>query len=88
MSIPSPLPRNVFETGRESAVQVARRSRLVGSLKPPVQFVSFWAAITLPFAHLGILAQGIESLSALSLFLGLLTLNLLALYLGHGYNQE
>lgn len=87
MSIPSQLPRNVLATGRESAAQVARRSRLVGSLKPPVQFVAFWAAIALPFAHLGLLAQGIESAGALTLFLGLLGLNLVALYVGHGYNQ-
>lgn len=56
-------------------------------LKPPLQFVSFWGAVGLPFALLGMLAQGLESPTTVASFLCLLTLNVLALYAGHGYNR-
>ncbi|SEH13432.1 hypothetical protein SAMN04487967_1370 [Natronorubrum sediminis] len=63
------------------------RRSLVDSVKLPVQFVSFWGAIALPFAHLPLLAQGLGSPQATLLFLVLLAANVLALYVGHGYKR-
>ena len=61
---------------------------LVRSLKGPAQFLSFWIAIALPFVHLPLLAQGLGDPSVTFTFLALLVANALALYVGHGYNQE
>ena len=56
-------------------------------LKPYVQFTGFWGAIFLPFVHVSILAHGLTSLELTLTFIALLTLNLFALYIGHGYKQ-
>ena len=90
MSTPSPLSNDTpSNSDRETVTRSgAHWARLAGTLKHPVQFLCFWSAITLPFAHLSLLARGIESPSAVLLFLGLLALNLVALYVGHGYHQR
>lgn len=62
-------------------------SKLAQSLKTPLQFLSFWGAIGLPFVQLSLLADGIQSSSAAVLFLALLVTNIVALYVGHGYKQ-
>nr|WP_290811328.1 hypothetical protein [Halovivax sp.] len=86
MSKPSPLANgSLGRVGREAD---ALATRLAHSLKQPVQFLSFWGAIGLPFVHLSMLVQGLESVSTVALFVGLLALNVVALYLGHGYNQS
>ncbi|WP_255191204.1 hypothetical protein [Natronobeatus ordinarius] len=72
------------ETDHQSGARLRRFAR---SLKGPVQFVSFWAAIALPFLHVPLLAGGLNGLNVTLAFLGLLVANLLALYVGHGYNQ-
>ncbi|WP_247730788.1 hypothetical protein [Halovivax limisalsi] len=77
-------PRALARLGREAD---AAASRIARSIKAPLQFLSFWGAIGLPFAHLGLLVQGLESLASVTLFVGLLALNVVALYVGHGYNQ-
>ena len=61
---------------------------LAARLKSPLQFLSFWGAIALPFVHLSLLAQGLESLAVMGLFVALLALNVVALYVGHGYKQS
>ncbi|WP_254864421.1 hypothetical protein [Halovivax gelatinilyticus] len=78
-------PRPLARVGRDADAALSALARL---LKGPLQFVSFWAAIGLPFAHLGILAQGLESASTALLFVSLLALNAVALYFGHGYKQH
>lgn len=59
----------------------------LASLKGPVQFTSFWLAIGLPFVHVPLLARGLGSRYVSLAFFTLLSLNVLALYVGHGYNQ-
>lgn len=65
-----------------------QRSRVARSVKGPAQFLSFWIAIALPFVHLPLLAQGLGDPTATLTFFILLAVNVVALYLGHGYNQE
>ncbi|MFC4249644.1 hypothetical protein ACFOZ7_22375 [Natribaculum luteum] len=64
-----------------------RRQRLVRSVKGPIQFLGFWVAITLPFVHVPLLVRGLDEPGVTAAFLGLVAVNLLALYAGHGYNQ-
>ncbi len=83
----SPLlvPGSFVRLGREADVLA---SRLARSLKAPLQFLSFWGAIGLPFAHLGLLVNGLESTGAVMAFVALLALNVVALYVGHGYKRD
>ena len=83
ISKPSPLAGTSI--GRVADLGV---TRLAARLKSPLQFLSFWGAIALPFAHLSLLAQGLESLTVMGLFVALLALNVVALYVGHGYKQS
>lgn len=54
----------------------------------PVKVLAFWAAIVLPFLHLSLLATGLESRSMTLAFIGLVTVNVGALWLGHPYGRE
>ncbi len=54
---------------------------------PPVQFVGFWAAISLPFLYLPLLSGGLDG-AELTVFVGLLALNVVALFVGHGHRRE
>ena len=63
-------------------------SRVTNSIKRPAQFLSFWIAIGLPFVHLPLLSQGLGDPSVTLAFVALLAVNVVALYLGHGYNQD
>ena len=87
MSNHSPLSNeSLGPSGPEADPQQGRP--IVRSLKGPAQFLSFWIAIALPFVHLPLLAQGLGDPSVTATFLVLLVANALALYVGHGYNQE
>ncbi|MWV41460.1 hypothetical protein [Natrialba sp. INN-245] len=88
MSNHSPLPNeSIGQSGSETG-HLSGYRRLVHSLKGPAQFLSFWIAITLPFVHLPLLAQGLGDRRITVAFLALLTVNVLALYVGHGHNRE
>lgn len=89
MSNHSPLSNESIDpTGPETDQDHKRRGRFASRLEGPAQFLSFWVAIALPFVHVPLLAQGLGDSSVRLTFLLLLGLNVLALYLGHGYNQE
>ncbi|WP_265109375.1 hypothetical protein [Halosolutus halophilus] len=90
MSNHSPLSNESIAPSNPEAERQheGRRSRLARSVKGPAQFLSFWIAIALPFVHLPLLAQGLDDATATLTFLALLGLNVVALYVGHGYNQE
>ena len=89
MSNPSPLSNeSIGPSSPEPDRQHEQRLyRLVRSVKGPTQFLSFWAAIALPFVHLPLLAQGLGDPQITSTFLVLLAVNVCALYVGHGYKQ-
>ncbi|WP_228546435.1 hypothetical protein [Halegenticoccus tardaugens] len=56
------------------------------SVARSVQFVAFWLAVILPLALLALVAVGLPR-GWLSVFLGLLALNAVALAAGHGYGR-
>jgi tryptophan-rich sensory protein len=58
-------------------------ARLVAA---PLRFVGFWVAIALPFLYLPLLFGGLDGQQALVFGL-LLTVNALALVIGHGYRR-
>ncbi|MFU8868365.1 hypothetical protein [Natronococcus sp.] len=48
---------------------------------------SFWTAIVLPFLYVPLLATGLSTATETATFLGLLGINLAALYVGHAYGR-
>lgn len=52
----------------------------------PVRVIAFWTAIALPFLHIPLLLRGLEATPELYAFFGLITLNFVALVIGHGHN--
>lgn len=61
--------------------------RRAPSLAKPIRVASFWTAIVLPFLHVPMLATGLSNSTETTAFLGLLALNLLALYVGHSHRR-
>ncbi|SDQ87562.1 hypothetical protein [Natronobacterium texcoconense] len=57
------------------------------SLAPSIRKVGFWAGIGLPFLHVPVLLTGLSTSIETLVFLGLLALNLGALYVGHSYRR-
>ncbi|WP_266078027.1 hypothetical protein [Haladaptatus caseinilyticus] len=53
------------------------------SLSTPVRFIGFWTAVALPFLYMPLLVTGLDTPGQLQTFLILLTLNLIALLVGH-----
>ncbi|SEW03654.1 hypothetical protein [Natrinema salifodinae] len=53
-----------------------------------VTAVGFWIATVLPIVYVPVIAAGIDSMSRLSLFVGLLAINVLALVVGHDYQAS
>ncbi len=54
----------------------------------PLKGLAFWTAIALPFLHLPLLASGLGSRSQTMAFVALLTLNVVALLVGHPYRGD
>lgn len=89
MSTPSPLSNETLSPATSADAHLRNvHHRIARSLKAPVQFLSFWAAIVLPFAHVALLANGLDGLGTIATFSALLVANVVALYVGHGYNQS
>ena len=59
----------------------------VKKLLTPIQFIGFWSAIALPLGYLPFLYGGHLSPSA-EVLGPLLVLNLLAMFVGHGYKSD
>ncbi|MCU4926986.1 hypothetical protein OB905_13505 [Halobacteria archaeon AArc-dxtr1] len=87
MSNRSPLSNETITPSSTDADRHESRFHLQ-KLKRPAQFLSFWLAIALPFVHLPLLTQGLGDLTTLVAFLVLLSVNVVALYVGHGYKQS
>lgn len=67
--------RSVLETARHHVVT-------------PVQLVGFWSAIALPFLYVPLVVTGLETTAELTVFLGLLAANVVAIALGHSYRPD
>lgn len=52
----------------------------------PLRFLSFWAAVALPFLYLPLLVGGLEG-QQVTVFVALLLANLVALVVGHEYRR-
>ncbi len=89
MSNHTPLSNeSVTPSSPEADRNEERRSHsAVHSLKRPLQFVSFWVAIALPFVYLPLLTRGLGDPQVTFTFLMLLALNVFALYIGHDYGE-
>ncbi|WP_458187801.1 hypothetical protein [Haladaptatus sp. NG-WS-4] len=55
-------------------------------IAPPVQFLGFWAAVSLPFLYAPLLFDGLVG-TELTVFVGLLVFHVVALVVGHGYRR-
>ena len=88
MSNHSPLSNESLGPSSPETDRQRERRSLVRTVKGPAQFLSFWVAIALPFVHVPLLAQGLGDPSITLTFLALLSVNVVALYVGHGHNQE
>ena len=67
------------------AADVARQG--THTLRATVRGLSFWAAILLPLVYLPLLSSGLGSQTGF-IFLGLLAVNLLALFVGHNHSNQ
>ena len=70
-------------TKPRSLVGTVDSAALVGLLLSPLKRLAFWTAVVLPFLHLSLLTTGLESQSTVLAFVGLVSLNVLALVVGH-----
>ena len=52
----------------------------------PLRFLAFWVAVALPFLYLPLLVGGLQG-QQLTVFVGLLLANVVALVVGHEYRQ-
>ena len=57
-------------------------------LTTPIEMVSFWLAVALPFLYLPLLVSGVTTNSELMTVLMLLGLNVVALLVGHDHRNE
>lgn len=64
------------------------RPSLSSLLLRPIKLLAFWSAIVLPFLHLSLLLNGLESESMILAFLALLVLNAVAIYIGHPHGSK
>ncbi|WP_458210666.1 hypothetical protein [Haladaptatus sp. NG-SE-30] len=79
-STPSTL-RNENAIDFQFAATMARRV-----IAPPVQFLGFWAAVSIPFLYLPLLPGGLPG-TELTVFVSLLAFHVAALVIGHGYRR-
>ncbi|ATW88954.1 hypothetical protein halTADL_2207 [Halohasta litchfieldiae] len=69
----------------DSVTDAARRGTL--ALEASIRGVSFWAAILLPLVYLPLLSGGLEPQTGY-IVIGLLALNLIALFVGHSHTHN
>ena len=53
-----------------------------------VTMISFWLGTLLPIVYLPVFLTGIDSITRFSLFLGLIAVNVVALVVGHNYQNS
>ncbi len=79
-SAPSTI-RNENAIDLQSSMTAARRA-----IALPVRFVGFWAAVSLPFLYLPLLADGLPG-AELPAFVTLLVIHVAALVVGHDHRR-
>lgn len=68
-----------------SAADIARQGSV--ALGATIRGVSFWAAILLPLVYLPLLSSGLGAQTGY-IVIGLLALNLIALFIGHNHTHN
>lgn len=58
------------------------------ALTTPLEVVSFWVAVVLPFLYVPLLLSGISLQGELLTFVGLLAINVAAFLVGHGHKRN
>jgi hypothetical protein len=86
MSRPPQYETNELTLALHGGSAVARRS--LSLLRRQVQAAGFWVAVAMPFLHVPLLLSGLDTATDTWLFVALISLNLLALVIGHGYRPE
>lgn len=91
MSSPPATHDSRASTASDSAERQDRSrgtlERISPTLAKPIRRIGFWIAIVLPVVYVPFLVTGLSTASETVWFLGLLTVNLVALYVGHAYHQ-
>ena len=79
------------ETAQESTGDGTDDELLLEEVAPtyatPIRVTGFWGAILFPVVYVPVLATGLSTALELGLFLGLIAVNLLALYVGHAHRR-
>ncbi|WP_245977530.1 hypothetical protein [Halopiger aswanensis] len=65
-----------------------RLERAAPTIASSVRKTCFWGAILLPFLHVPLLLTGLATPAETAVFFGLLTINFVALYVGHAYEKD
>lgn len=86
-SITSPADAGEAAAGRTKLATLYGRYR-EHAVTTPVEVISFWSAIALPFLYVPLLFTGISTQGELLTFIGLLALNIAAFLAGHGHKRE
>lgn len=71
-----------------SAPRFVSKRRYPWSLVRSIEAAAFWTAITLPFLYLPLLLTGLSTGDRMVAFLGLVSLNVVALVVGHRYGMR
>lgn len=64
------------------------RGASTATLPTSIKVGAFWAAVLLPFCALALLASGLSTRAEYGLFVSLIALNVIALFVGHGYGED
>ncbi len=64
-----------------------RLERIAPTVAEPIRIAGFWTAIVLPFLYVPLLVTGLSNSGEVTAFLGLLGVNLLALYVGRSHHR-
>ncbi|QSW99126.1 hypothetical protein [Haloterrigena alkaliphila] len=79
------------ETAQESTTDGTDDELLLEAVAPtyatPIRVAGFWGAIVFPVCYVPVLATGLSTVLDVGLFLGLIAVNLLALYVGHTHRR-
>lgn len=73
--------------GADNGGERRRLERAAPTIATSVRKTCFWGAILLPFLHVPLLLSGLAAPPETAVFFGLVTINFVALYVGHAYDE-
>lgn len=86
---PLPFGSQSGEDGEATADGSRSVVRRLLPSRPPValQVAAFWVAVTLPFLYVPLLVSGVQTPGERSALAAMFAVNVVVLYVGHGYRQ-